>query len=648
MKKRLSFFFQLNVKWWVHGLIIFFVLLLAAVSALQTYAWLQRDKIYPGVKVGSFPMGGLTQAQAEETLQATIEPIRGQGLIFSWRNRTITVPNIVSATADPDLAYEVISYDLAKTVQRLKSFGRQGSFLAVWRDRLSALMGQAEIEPIFSWRQDKALDILKSNLSSLEEPGQNAGFLIQDQEVTVEPERVGLVFDYEAAISEAEGQLLNLIFKPIALSLKQEAPTITSSYVNALLPAAQAFLAGSDVTVNYASSTWPLKRGQLAETLEPRFGGNGGQEVILGLAQDKLSELLLPARQAIDIPAQEPKFRLAGSKAVEFQASVIGREVDIEATRKLWEQEIINKGAAELSVVVSEKQPAKQVADLNNLGIKELLGVGKSNFKGSPRNRRHNIAIGAAAANGTLIAPGEEFSLLKTLGKVDAAAGYLPELVIKGNKTVPEYGGGLCQIGTTTFRGTLAAGLPVTERQNHSYTVSYYFNEKGLPGTDATIYDPRPDYRFKNDTANYVLIITRIEGDIIFFEYWGTKDGRQVEQSDVRVWDRIGAGPTKLIETLDLKPGEKKCTETAHAGIKAAFDYKIAYPDGQVAATTFTSQYRPWPEVCLIGVEKLSTEEEATENGADAASPEPAPLPETEPENPPVVAPEDASAAIIN
>ena len=213
---------------------------------------------------------------------------------------------------------------------------------------------------------------------------------------------------------------------------------------------------------------------------------------------------------------------------------------------------------------------------------------------------------------------------------------------------MPEYGGGLCQIGTTTFRGTLAAGLPVTERQNHSYTVSYYFNEKGLPGTDATIYDPRPDYRFKNDTANYVLIITRIEGDIIFFEYWGTKDGRQVEQSDVRVWDRIGAGPTKLIETLDLKPGEKKCTETAHAGIKAAFDYKIAYPDGQVAATTFTSQYRPWPAVCLIGVEKLSTEEEAKESETDVASPEPAPLPETEPENPPVVAPEDASAAIIN
>jgi vancomycin resistance protein YoaR len=41
--------------------------------------------------------------------------------------------------------------------------------------------------------------------------------------------------------------------------------------------------------------------------------------------------------------------------------------------------------------------------------------------------------------------------LVKTLGEVDAANGYLPELVIKENKTIPEYGGGLCQVGTTVF-----------------------------------------------------------------------------------------------------------------------------------------------------------------------------------------------------
>lgn len=637
--------FRIWGTWWERCLTIFLVLVLAVLSALQTYAWLQRDKIYPGVMVGSWPVGGLSPAQAEEVLQAALEPVRGQGLAFVWRNQTIIVPATVNAAADPDLSHEVISYDLDKTIERLKSFGRVGSFFGVWRDRLSALLGQAKIEPSFSWQKSQALDILKSNLSSLETPGRDAGFFISNQDVEVAPERSGMVFDYQAALAEAESQLGRLIFKPIPLQLKRELPTVTAADVSPLLPAARSFLSGSDITVSYASSTWPIKRVDLAAALEARLAEDSGQ-AILGFSKDKLETLLLPIKQAIDIPAQEPKFHLENNKVVEFKASIIGQEVNLEKTRELWEKELILNQGTEVSIAVIENQPEQKISDLNNLGIKELLGVGKSNFKGSPSNRRHNIKVGAAAVNGTLIAPGEEFSLLKVLGKTDAAAGYLPELVIKGNKTVPEYGGGLCQIGTTTFRGTLAAGLPVTQRQNHSYTVSYYFNEKGLPGTDATIYDPRPDYRFKNDMASYVLIITRIEGDLIFFEYWGTKDGRQVEQSDVRVWDRIGSGPTKLIETLDLEPGKKKCVETAHAGIKAAFDYKITYPDGQVNATTFTSQYRPWPAVCLIGVEKLSTEEEEepAPAGTDVTSPETAPAPEVVPEIPV----QDSPAAIVN
>jgi len=632
--------FRIWGKWWATSLAIFFVLVLAVLSALQTYAWLQRDKIYPGVMVGAFPVGGLTPEQAEETLLSALGPIRNQGLEFTWRNQAVAVPAVVNSPDDPDLSYEVVSYDLIKTIDQLKAFGQQGSFFAIWRDRLSVLFGQARLEPSFSWRQSQVLDILKTNLASLETPGRNAGFFINGQEVEVAPEKSGMVFDYNSALAEAESQLGRLIFKPIPLQLKREIPTVVADDVEPLLPMARFFLSGSDITVNFASSTWPIKRGDLALALEARLDENSDRAV-LGFSIEKLETLLLPIKQAINIPAQEPKFHLENNKVVEFKASIIGQEVDVEKTQELWEQELIKGERIELGVAVTEDQPTAQMAELNNFGIKELLGVGKSNFKGSPQNRRHNIKVGAAAVNGTLIAPGEEFSLLKVLGKVDAASGYLPELVIKGNKTVPEYGGGLCQIGTTTFRGTLAAGLPVTQRQNHSYQVTYYANEKGLPGTDATIYDPRPDYRFKNDMATHVLIITRIEGDLIFFEYWGTKDGRQVEQSDVRVWDRIGAGPTQLVETLDLKPGVKKCTETAHAGIKAAFDYKITYPDGKVSATTFTSQYRPWPAVCLIGVEKLSTEEPAA--SPDTVAPDSEAAPEI-----PASLPEDLAVPVVN
>ena len=203
--------------------------------------------------------------------------------------------------------------------------------------------------------------------------------------------------------------------------------------------------------------------------------------------------------------------------------------------------------------------------------------------------------------------------MLKVLIPFTEKAGWLPELVIKGNKTVPELGGGLCQIGTTLFRAILASGLPITERQSHSYRVRYY----EPAGADATIYEPRPDFRFVNDTGNYLLINGYVEGDEVTFEVWGTKDGRTTlftgrnETSSIfkllpKIFNITPPPPKKIVETLDLAPGKTKCTETAHAGADAEFTYSVTYANGTVKKETYRSHYRPWQAVCLVGVEKLT------------------------------------------
>jgi len=259
-------------------------------------------------------------------------------------------------------------------------------------------------------------------------------------------------------------------------------------------------------------------------------------------------------------------------------------------------------------------------------GIKEIIGIGESNFAGSPKNRRHNIALGAKSVDGVIVPAGEEFSLLKTLGAIDSSTGYLPELVIKGNKTMPEFGGGLCQIGTTAFRGTLAAGLPVTERQNHSYRVSYYERDGAGnnigPGKDATIYDPAPDYKFLNDTGAGVLIRTAIKGDRLIFTFWGKSDGRKAEQTAARVYNVVPPPEKKIVETADLKPGEVKCTEKPHPGSNAVFTYTVTFPDGTTKKRDFTSYYRPWQEVCLVGIDpnKPLADPATTMTGAPVAA----------------------------
>jgi vancomycin resistance protein YoaR len=201
-----------------------------------------------------------------------------------------------------------------------------------------------------------------------------------------------------------------------------------------------------------------------------------------------------------------------------------------------------------------------------------------------------------------LIRPGEEFSLVKAIGPVDAALGYRQELVIKEDRTIPEFGGGLCQIGTTFFRLILNAGLPVVERKNHSYRVRYYEPPVGM---DATIYEPKPDFRFTNDYPTYLLLQTRIEGDDLVFEFWGTKDGRVATSSTPKVYNVVAPPAPLKIETTEIPVGTTKCIEKAHPGSDAEFTYTVTYPDGQKTDTKFTSHYRPWREICLVGVKEL-------------------------------------------
>lgn len=194
-----------------------------------------------------------------------------------------------------------------------------------------------------------------------------------------------------------------------------------------------------------------------------------------------------------------------------------------------------------ISLPVKEVYPNLSLGKIKELGIDNLVAQGESNFTGSPTNRRHNIRVGASKFNGIVIPKDEEFSFVTTLGPVDASTGYLPELVIKKDKTIPEYGGGMCQVSSTAFRAAVKAGLRVTERQNHAYPVQYYSPQ----GTDATVYIPKPDLKFVNNTPGPILIQTRMEGNLLFFDFFGNSDGRRVELAGPRVWDKKSDGSMK-------------------------------------------------------------------------------------------------------
>jgi vancomycin resistance protein YoaR len=263
------------------------------------------------------------------------------------------------------------------------------------------------------------------------------------------------------------------------------------------------------------------------------------------------AKVLDQAASEINQTTKEAKLVIEDIWAKEFEPGQDGRALDVYKAYKM----IAAQDGSQITLPVYVSKSNSSLADTNDLGIKELVAVGESSFKGSPRNRRVNINVGASRFQGLVIKPGEEFSFNKYLGDVDGEHGFLPELVIKKTGTVPEFGGGLCQVSSTAFRAAMNAGLPITARRNHSYAVQYYAPQ----GTDATIYPGVQDLKFINDLPSHLLIRTRIEGDKLYYDFYGTKDDRKITFDGPYQFDKKSSGAMKAVWTRWVeKDGEKK------------------------------------------------------------------------------------------
>jgi vancomycin resistance protein YoaR len=239
--------------------------------------------------------------------------------------------------------------------------------------------------------------------------------------------------------------------------------------------------------------------------------------------------------------------------------------------------------------------------ELSKQGIHEILAVGESNFSGSSRARRQNIKAGAARFNGIIIGKNRQFSFNEILESVNEENGFVKELVIKGNKTEKELGGGVCQVSTTAFRAAFTGGLPIKSRRAHSYAVPYY---KPF-GLDAAIYLGALDFRFINDTPGNILIQTFIENDNLFFVFYGTKDQRRVSFEGPFISEYKKAPKMKVYETEDLPQGEMKTISVAHAGFTSEWIRRVDYDKYNKIKDHFVSTYRPWPAKVLKGIGKV-------------------------------------------
>ena len=231
-------------------------------------------------------------------------------------------------------------------------------------------------------------------------------------------------------------------------------------------------------------------------------------------------------------------------------------------------------GSIELAADVVE--PRGSEAELGK--VKDLLGGFHTSYSSSGAGRSKNVENGASLINGSVVYPGDTFSVYEAVSPFDAEHGYELAGSYENGTTVETYGGGICQVSTTLYNAVIRAELEIAERFNHSMIVSYVD-----PSADAAIAGTYKDLKFTNNTDAPIYIEGYTEGRELYFNVFG---------EETRPANREVSFVSETLSTTE--PGTQYQASSGHA---------IGYiSQKQSSHTGYTAQL--WKVVTVDGVEK--------------------------------------------
>lgn len=202
------------------------------------------------------------------------------------------------------------------------------------------------------------------------------------------------------------------------------------------------------------------------------------------------------------------------------------------------------------------------------------------------KDRNENVRLAAAALNGKIIQPGEEFSFNLTTGNRTTDKGYRPAGAYVNGVLVEEPGGGVCQVSSTLYNAVVFSGLKTTERHAHSYEPSYV-----TPGEDAMVsYDGHsgPDMKFVNNSKTAVGIKTSFSDRKLTISIYGNpilEEGVTLSMKSEKVKELDPPAPT-YEEAPTLQPGVEVEAKAATPGSRWVTNL-ITKKNGEVISDEF-------------------------------------------------------------
>ncbi|WP_193604460.1 VanW family protein [Nocardioides dongkuii] len=460
-------------------LVVLGLALLVAGGWAAAYA-VAGDKVPRGTEVASVDIGGRSRADALAALE--------DGLA-KRRNRTIAVTaGDVTEQVRPREAG--LSVDLAASVD---AAGGERS----WNPRRlwDYFTGGQDLDAVVDV-DDAAVDKLVDRLGEQAgTPPRDGDLVFEGSSVrTVEP-RAGEQIDREEAVRALEAAYLT--DEPtVELTLRRTAPEIDEKDVQAALDEFANPALSGPVTLVFDGSPVTLAPSDFGPALGVRAEGGElvpdlDEEELARLVDDVVADKGAPVDASVALVNGKPKV-VPGKPGVAYDPADVADAFLSLVTRP--------SGERELEVQAKVAEPEFTTEDARALKIREQVSSFTTYYP--PASYRDtNIGRAAEIVNGTVLKPGETFSLNDTVGERTIENGFTAGTIISDGIFKEDLGGGVSQMATTLFNAAFFAGLEDVEHKPHSFYIDRY-----PVGREATVAWGAVDLRFRNDTPYGVLI----------------------------------------------------------------------------------------------------------------------------------------------
>ncbi len=571
------------------------LLVLLVGAGFAGLAWLDREyanRIYPNVALQGIDVSQKTQPEAEAAVKERFDSFLQQPITIKYQDQTWQ-------PTPEELGMRV---DLQRAASEAYNAGR-GNGLIDNLVQVGTIYQQGLDLPLrITIDGAKLSQYVTSLATNVEQPPTEATLTIAEAKVQTTDSIKGRMVLVDETATEIAQSIQTLQPQVVTLRTTELTPRLSSESIAEARRTAEAMLS-SPLELVFNEKSYELDQSTIADMIVlQRVEGDSSSMLNAQLDQGKLEKWATKLADKIGRSSVEPRVNWSGGNLRIFREGRTGYRLDVQGTVDMINGAITTI-TRKLDLPVEEVQPLVNADNLQTLGIKEVVSVGKSDFSGSAPYRITNIKAGVNLLHGILIPPDGEFSFNENIGAIDEEHGFVEGYAIVGNRTQLEPGGGICQDSTTLYRAAFYAGLPFTSWTPHRFRISWYEKYDTI-GMDSTIFTGGgPDLRFVNDTGNWLLLqgFVNDADATVTFALYGTKvPGRTVERTEPRITDQTPA-PTKpvYIDDPEQPVGTFKQTDTARGGMNIEI-VRVVKQDGKVIRSNkFVTKFEAWPNIYL-------------------------------------------------